>query len=147
MAEQFQMILNNLAERVMIPDKTIRNIDTDGDGNVDGFQFDFKNPFYTAQPISAIRDFSLKVDGEKPDPRKVTLNIRGQEILASKAHTVYEIWIGLGEVISVFVEKPGGLKSGEHNMELILHMRTTIPYGFETDGYVTFPANVTMKVI
>ena len=130
----------------MIPDKTIKNVDVNEDGKIDGYQFNFKNPFYTAEPISAIEDFLISIDGEKVDPKKVTLKVREQEILASQAKTVYEIWMALGEVIPVYVEKVGGLAKGEHDMELILHLRTTVPYGFEEGGYITYPANVKVTV-
>ncbi len=49
----------------MIPDKIIKNFDVNEDGKIDGYQFNFKNPFYTAEPISAIEDFLISIDGEK----------------------------------------------------------------------------------
>jgi hypothetical protein len=140
-------MIKNLANTIMVPDNTIRNVDADGDGMVDGFLFDFRNPFYTAEPISGIEGFLLKIDGESFDPEKIVLKVRGQEIMASRAKTVYEIWMTIGEVIPIYVEKSGGLIPGKHKMELTLRLRTTIPYGLGTRMYRSYPAEKIMTVL
>jgi len=80
-----------MADRLLLPDRIIRNMDINKDGEIDGFQFDICNPFYTAEPVSSIRSIQLKVDGEKVNTEKMSLIIRNQRIKIEDAPTVY--WI------------------------------------------------------
>ncbi len=114
----------------LIPSKIIFNVDEDKDGKIDGFQFNFKPTlFYTAEPVGSIKDLIITIDGKKIDPKKVTLIVRGQRIGLTNAPTFHEIWMPIYEEISVFVDEPGGLEAGIHELECILHQTTTSVYG------------------
>lgn len=132
-----------LAERVMLPNREIRNVDVDGDNQPDGYQFDIVNPFYTAEPVSAIKDFTLKIDGKQVALEEISLIVREQRIKMETAPTIHEIWWRFGEVAQIFVKKPGGLKKGPHEVEITLKMRTSAGnYGF---GDMIFPLKVVMN--
>jgi hypothetical protein len=73
--------------------------------------------------------------------------VRDQEISVTKASTIYEIWIKLGEVVKVQVEKPGGLEKGTHDLEVTLKLGTTVTYGFEKDGGITYHTKLAMNAI
>lgn len=137
------METKRFAEEIMLTQINIRNIDSNKDGKNDGFQFDMRNPFYTATPISCIKGLKLKVDGEEIASDKITLIIRGQEIPLNKAYTFHEIWWHIGETLSVLVEKPGGLKPGKHKLEGELILRTTVTYGW---GDLHYPIDVTVDI-
>ncbi|MBS7654680.1 MAG: DUF6379 domain-containing protein [Candidatus Bathyarchaeia archaeon] len=144
MSENLARVFKEMAERIMLPNREIRNVDVDGDGQPDGFQFDIVNPFYTAEPVSVIKTFSLTVDGEHVSLEKISLVLRDQRIKIETAPSIYEIWWRFGETAQIFVEKPGGLESGEHMMELVLGMRTSAgSYGF--GDVMLFPAKVIMS--
>jgi len=138
-------IRRHLLPKVMLPDTSIRNVDIIGDGKVDGFQFKLRNPWYTAQPTSSIVDFVITVDGKKFDPEKITLIIRGQKIPLTKASTMWEISWRFPELIDVFVEKPGGLEIGDHELTCDIAMRETIDYGYP-NSRISFPVKKIMKV-
>lgn len=137
------METKRFAEEVMLIQINLRNVDIDNDGKNEGFQFDLRNPFYTATPISCIKGLPLKIDGKEVDADKVFLIVRGQEIPLTKAYTFHEIWWTLGEVITVFVEKPGGLEPGKHRLEGELILRTTVPYGWDD---LRYPINVVATI-
>jgi len=106
-------------------------------------------PFYTAEPIGAIKELFITVDGKKVDPKKVTLTVRGQKIRLLNASTIYEVPWASYEVISVFIEQADGLKAGNHELECTLHLTSTTTYGGElkdTEGtpYREYFTKVTM---
>lgn len=111
-----------LADLLLLPEDIIKNVDINGDGKVDGFQFNLGGPYHTATPIDNIKDFSLTVDGERIDPEKISLIIRNNRIKLTNVPTISEIWWRLGEMISVYVEKVGGLQPGEHEIECSITM-------------------------
>jgi len=141
---EFMNVLKSMADRILLPNNALRNMDTNHDGKVNGFQFDIANPFYTAESLASINNITVVVDGEKFTPEKISLNVRGQRVRTEDASTMHEVWWGFGEVISVFVEKAGGLKKGNHEIDVTLLMRTTISYGFP--GGLVFPSKKTMIV-
>ena len=140
----FYEVLKSMAERILLPDDTIINVDFNKDGNVDGYQFDIANPFYTAEAISSVRDMSLIIDNKQIDTNKISLILRGQKIRLTDAYTFHELFWGFGEVISVFVEQKNGIEKGEHKLDCTLRMRTTISYGFP--GGLLFPVKRKMIV-
>ena len=130
------------ADLVMLPNKTLRNVDVDGDGKVDGYQFDIANPFYTGEPVSSVRNLNVSVDGERIGSDKMSFVLRGQRIGIKDVPTLYELLWGFGEVASVYVAKPGGLKKGSHKVECMLILRPSAgDYGF---GDMEFPKKTTM---
>jgi len=145
--EAFDQFMNDcklVADLLMLPNKKIENVDVDGDGRIDGFQFDLGNPLNTAQPMSAIKDLSLSVDGKKIDPRKITLILRKNRVSLKNASAIPELWWGYGELISVFVEKPGGLARGKHQLDCSL-IATPAFYTFYPENSI-FPTKANMTV-
>jgi len=140
----FYDVLKSMAERILLPDNIITNVDFNKDGNVDGYTFEIANPFYTAEAISSVRDMSVIIDNETVDINKISLIVRGQKIRLTDAYTFHELFWGFGEVISVLVENKNGIPKGEHNLECTLRMRTTISYGFP--GGLLFPVKRKMIV-
>jgi len=141
---QFMNDCRLVADLLMLPNKRIENVDVDGDGRIDGFQFDLGNPLNTAQPMSAIKDLSLRVDGEKIDPKKITLILRKNRVSLKNASTIPELWWGYGELISVLVEKADGLMRGKHQVECSLCI-TPAFYTFYPENSI-FPTKTNMTV-
>lgn len=110
--------IKKIADALLLPNNIVKNIDLNGDGQYDGFQFDMGNPWHTAIPIDNIKGLSITIDSEKIDPEKVYLIIRNNRIKLTNVATIPEIYLGFGELFSVFVEKPGGLSFGNHEMEV-----------------------------
>lgn len=135
---------NVAANLVMLPNKKLENVDANNDGKIDGFQFDIANPFYTGEPVSSIRNLEITVDSEKIDPEKITLILREQRLELKNVPTLYELLWGFGEVVSVYIEKPGGLKKGSHEVECVLLLRPSAgDYG---QGDMKFPKKTIMTM-
>lgn len=144
MSESIRARFKNLADKVMLPNRKIENVDLTGDGKIDGFQFDIVNPFYTAEPVSSVKDLLLGIDGEEVSSERIGLIVRDQRFRIRDIPTIYETWWGFGEAIKVFVEEPGGLGTGRHELDCTLRMRASAGnYGF---GDMELPTKVTMEV-
>ena len=141
---QFLEVLKSMAERILLPDNAITNVDLNHDTKIDGYAFNIANPFYTAESIASINTIELTVDNAVIDPNSISLLVRDQRIRLQDAKMMHELWWGFGGVISVFVEKPNGLNKGKHQIDCKLRMRTTISYGFP--GGLLFPAQKTMTL-
>lgn len=126
-----------VADALLLPSNIVRNVDLNGDGQYDGFQFDMGNPWHTAIPIDNIKNLSISVDGEKIDPEKVYLLIRSNRIKLTNVATIPEIYLGFGELFSVFVEKPGGLPFGNHEMEVSLTLYPSFYLFMRVTTYTT----------
>jgi hypothetical protein len=142
--KEFLRVLKSMAERILLPNNIIKNVDRNQDGKIDGYKFDIANPFYTAESLASVNEIKAIVDGAKIDPDSINLLVRGQRIRMKDAATMHEVWWGFGEVISVYIQKIGGLKKGKHELDAILRMRTTITYGFPSG--LLFPSKKTMIV-
>ncbi|MEM2643638.1 MAG: DUF6379 domain-containing protein [Candidatus Bathyarchaeia archaeon] len=142
--KEFMRDVQRVAALLLLPTREIENVDLNGDGQIDGFQFELGNPLYTAQPLSSIKGFSLIVNGERIDPEKITFILRRNRISLKNVSTIPELWWGYGEIIRVFIEKPGGLKSGEYQVECSLVM-TPAFYPFYPENTV-LSASTIMRV-
>jgi len=99
---------------------SLSNVDLNGDGNPDGFQFRFKNPLRRLN-LFGIRNLKLILDGVEVESSKIIFNAKNRDyrikdfVKAGFKDTIcYE-----GEEIKVTVEKEGGLKTEkEHTIEL-----------------------------
>lgn len=141
---QGEQTFKKIADLIMLPNKTIRNVDIDNDGKIDGFEFDIREPFYTAQPVSSIESLTVIVDGEKIDPARIYMILRDQIFNIKHARTLHEVWWHFDEIARIYIEKPGGLKKGDHEIECSLVMRPAAgEYGF---GKPIFSTKATMKV-
>lgn len=116
-------IRDHLLPEVMFRNPVIKNVDRNGDGKIDGYQFQLGNPYYTANPISSIADFILCVDGETVPTEKIIFVVKGEEIDADRAYTFYDVSWGFADTMEIFVEKLGGLRKGNHEVSLLLKMR------------------------
>ncbi|MEM1530741.1 MAG: DUF6379 domain-containing protein, partial [Candidatus Bathyarchaeia archaeon] len=142
--KEFMRDVQRVAALLLLPTREIENVDLNGDGQIDGFQFELGNPLYTAQPLSSIKGFSLIVNGERIDPEKITFILRRNRISLKNVSTIPELWWGYGEIIRVFIEKPGGLKSGEYQVKCSLVM-TPAFYPFYPENTV-LSASTIMRV-
>ena len=134
--KQFYDALQGLAKMVMLPSEKVENVDFTQDGNLDGFIFKIRNPFYSALYVSAIVDLKVILNEEKINSDKMTLIIRGQRIKVPNAITVTELYWRFGEIIEVYVEKKGGLKKGKYDFQCDLLYRCYLSYIENAKGSV-----------
>lgn len=95
-------------------------------GSKNGFEFDVQLAYYRGHYLSDIDLLEVYVDGEKMPAEAVTFELNGKEMPVYKlTYAVTEFW---SQVVpaKIRVIRKGGLKEGEHELELKLMLR--VPY-------------------
>ena len=100
-------------------------------GKVTGFQFGLRLPYYRGVVCSLVGKTELTVDGEPVDYDKMYVTIGSKTIKMSELENEPVHKWEFGNIGVVKVEKPGGLKPGEHKLDLRQHMKISyVPGGF-----------------
>ena len=98
---------------------------------VTGFQIGMRLPYYRGVVLSLLGETVLTIDGEviPIEKMKVTLNDKTFPFGSFEDESV-ERW-EFGDIGVVTVEKQGGLKPGDHKIDLQQHMKISYtPTGF-----------------
>jgi len=98
---------------------SLRNIDLDEDGKVDGFTFKMKNPIYSGY----YKVFELEVDGEKISAEDIEINSGNKPSRASQVSFHTPLCLFPGQPSEITVHRPGGLKAGKHRIRSTLQLR------------------------
>lgn len=116
-------------DKYLIVGEEFKNV-IDG-GKVTGFQFGLRLPYYRGVVCSLVGKTELTVDGEAVDYDKMHVTIGGRTIPMPELENEPEHKWEFGEVGIVKVEKPGGLKPGQHQLAIRQHMKISyVPGGF-----------------
>src|SRR5579862_3232735 len=103
-------------DRYMICDETVRNV-VKGD-RIEGFEFGARLPYYRGLGLSMVEDVAVTVDGERIRRSKVRLTVGPKTYTLDQLETEYQVVWEMGDIATVTVLKEGGLKPGEHKLEL-----------------------------
>ena len=110
-------------DKYMICEETVRNVRR-GNETV-GFEFGARLPYYRGLGLSMIEDVAVTIDGEKIARGDVRVTVAGRTYTLDEMETVYDATWNFGEVVTVTALKPGGLKPGEHRLELMEQLRVS----------------------
>jgi len=100
-------------------------------GKVTGFQFGLRLPYYRGVVCSLVGKTDLTVDGEAVDYDKMYVTIGGKTIKMTELEDEPVHKWEFGDIGIVKVDMPGGLKAGEHKLDLRQHMKISyVPGGF-----------------
>ncbi len=116
-------------DKYMIVGEEFRNLVEDG--QVIGYQFGVRLPYYRGVVLSLVGDMHLVVDGETIPMEAMSVTLHGNTYPVSELkHETVDKW-EFGEVGIVKVAQPGGLQAGEHQLALTQHMKISyVPFGF-----------------
>ena len=95
-------------------------------GKKNGFSFDVQLAYYRGHYLSDIDELEVRMDGELVPQEVVTFELNGKEMPVYKVKmAVTEFW---SQVVpaKIHVIFPGGVSTGEHELELKLMLR--VPY-------------------
>jgi len=131
----------------LIRDNEIKNCSIDlGHKTIKGFSFKLYHPVYKAQPIGMVHDIGITIDGKKVARDDIMLILRGgQRIMLYNARSIQDIWWNTMDPITVFVHKDGGLRAGNHVLEVII-AEQMMEYYANPLNMVMGNTKVTMKV-
>jgi hypothetical protein len=103
-------------EKQVIQSVGFRNI-KDKDGNVTGFQFKVRLPYYRGIFLSQIRPGTLYVDGEKIDKENITWQINGEAYTNEEMANDFQTHWSVTKPAVLKVSYPGGLAQGFHDLK------------------------------
>jgi hypothetical protein len=92
-------------------------------GKITGFQFKARLPYYRGLGISMIEDFRINVDSEEIPREDIRVTLHGNTYTLDEMESEYEDRWEFGEKGIVKVHKPGGLTSGDHQIEMVPYLR------------------------
>ncbi len=102
-------------EREVIQSVGFRNVQEDGE--VTGFQFKLRLPYYRGVFLSQIRPGTLFVDGERISKENITWNIKGEDYTNEEMAADYSTQWDVTCPAVLKVRKPGGLAQGYHDLK------------------------------
>ena len=89
------------------------------EGNVVGFEFQFKAQYYRGFTLSIVRDIQINIDGEDIKREDIRFTVNGATFTLEEVRTVIDSdyrW-EFGDYATVTVLKEGGLAKGEHHIK------------------------------
>lgn len=92
-------------------------------GEVIGFCFQARLPYYRGLGLSMVEDLAIVINGETVAREAVRLALRGHEWTLDELETVYDDRWNFGEKATITVLFAGGLKKGQHHLELAERLR------------------------
>ena len=93
---------------------SLKNVDLNGDGEMDGFSFEVKNNVQTA----TLAGLSVEVDGEEYPRDLVGIEVSGRDFKCRSLSGENTVSVPLGETAKITVTKKDGLPLGEHAIRL-----------------------------
>lgn len=108
-------------EHKIISGEHIRNVAKDGE--ITGFEIGLRIPYYRGLALSMVHDIELKVDGESYSTDLMCFTVSTGSFMFAEMETVVNNRWEFGEVATLTVTRPGGLSEGEHDVEVVLHLR------------------------
>jgi hypothetical protein len=106
--------------KIIVPDSLERLTAADG---TEGFAVLARLPYYRGLGLSMVEDIGVTVDGEKVAREDIRFSVRGRSWTLAEMETEYGDRWNFGEKARVIVKRPGGLKAGEHDVEVAVRMR------------------------
>lgn len=92
-------------------------------GKPAGYQVDVRLAYYRGQYLSVIDELSVAVDGIKAEDQDLRFCLNGKEFAPWELKEAFQEFWGIKDPATLKVRMPGGLKSGEHKVQLKLMFR------------------------
>jgi len=111
-------------EPYMISDDGFENVVKDG--TVVGYQIKTRIAYYRGVPLSMVDEIELRVDDQEVEQEKIHFSVGEETFTLKEMETVTSTKWEFGEKATIFVEQPGGLSRGEH--QIFLRQTTRVAY-------------------
>lgn len=110
-------------DRYLLVEDTLKNVEEAG--AIVGWSVDTRIGYYRGLGLSMV-DVALEVDGQPVPRESIRLRLHGKEYRLTELGDVLDDRWGFGEAVTLFVELPGGLTPGEH--EVTFHQWLRVSY-------------------
>jgi len=108
-------------DKYMICEDTVKILESEG--QITGYEFGIRLPYYRGLGISMVEDIQLTVDDNPVDSENIEFRLKGKSMSLKDMETDYETVWDMGEVAYLSVNHPGGLTLGKHKIELVESLR------------------------
>jgi hypothetical protein len=106
-----------------IHDEGFKNVSQNG--KITGFQVKIQSSYYRGISLSLIEDYEVTVDGETFKSDQIKFGVGGQAYSLGELENLPDVrWPWLEPAI-LTVNKPGGLKPGMHDVQVIYFYRVS----------------------
>ncbi|TWB52994.1 C-glycoside deglycosidase beta subunit domain-containing protein [Nitrospirillum viridazoti] len=95
------------------------------DGQVVGFTFLARLPYYRGIGLSMVEDIGVVIDGEPVSRQDVRFTVRGRTWTLDEMEREYTERWNFGEKAAVTVRRPNGLAPGRHRLQLSERIRVS----------------------
>ena len=102
-------------EKQVIQSVGFRNIKENGE--ITGFQFKIRLPYYRGVYLSQLMPGTLYVDGEKFEKEEITWVLKGEEFTLDEMKEDFRTHWSPKDLMVLKVKKPGGLVQGYHDLK------------------------------
>ena len=96
---------------------------TNEGGQVTGFEFGARLPYYRGLGLSMVEDIAITVDGSAVAREDIRFSVRGKSWTLAELESEGEERWEMGEVATLRVRKEGGLPRGAHTIGLAEQLR------------------------
>lgn len=101
-------------EKYLVHPKGFKNVRRNGE--VVGYEVQLRIPYYRGIPMSCVQEIEISVDNEKASHQGMWVTVKDQAFKYEELSTVIHHRWEMIDTITVFVNKPGGLTEGEHEV-------------------------------
>lgn len=108
-------------DKYIVCEDEIRNVSEAG--QVVGFQFQARLPYYRGLGISMIEDLQVEVDGQPVAREAIRVTLHGRTYTLDEMEREYDDRWEFGEKGMVTVRQPGGLGQGQHRIQVSPYLR------------------------
>jgi uncharacterized protein DUF6379 len=112
----------------MLTDQVITSGSLRSDG--DGFTFGLRMPWYRALPLSCLEGLEVTIDREPVASDDLRLALGDRTYALADLPPLHDEWWYVADAAEVRAPRPGGLASGEHELDVTIALR--IPYIVES---------------
>ena len=106
--------------KIIVPDSLEHLTAAD---RTEGFSLLARLPYYRGLGLSMVEDIGVTVDGENVPRENIRFSVRGRSWTLAEMETEDGDRWNFGEKARIAVKKPGGLKGGDHDIEVAVRMR------------------------
>lgn len=94
-------------------------------GQVKGFQFLGRLPYYRGLGLSMIEDIQVEADGQMISRENIRFSVRGKTYTLDEMEQVYDNRWNFSEKATIIALKDGGLGAGDHKVTFAVRFRVS----------------------
>lgn len=129
--------------KILICKDNIKNVVV-GDVTI-GYEFKIKYPSYRGAFLSCIEELNFEMDSQEINREDIYFFLNGKQFLIDELPECYKEYWFVRDKATIRVMKDGGIKSGEHKLNVFMKHR--VPYTGYFGEYLVLDSDVTENLM